>query len=201
MDDRLSAAAATPGAPASGWSAERRAISRELHDDIAHSVLTMLSALERLEPHQDNWAARRLITDAKQSASQTLEKVRELAARLRDPADPGHDAALCGDASADLSTELFFVLREAMHNALSHARARKVVVDVKHSPERITAVVEDDGEGFEPDGLAPQQRVGLLSMYERAALVGGRLHIDSTRNRGTRVILHVPCRGTSHGGR
>jgi signal transduction histidine kinase len=184
------------------WRAERRALSREIHDDIAHSILVMMVTLERVELHQNTWepAASRLFQDVREVAAVALEKVRGLAARLRDHADDHHDPAL-PEQSGELLTELSYVLREAVNNALAHARARQLQVDVKHSPGRITAVVKDDGNGFDPERLAPHEQVGLLSMHERVALIGGRLQIDTARHRGTRVIIRVPCRNASHGGR
>lgn len=200
MDDQLAPAEA-PVAPEVKWIAERRALSREIHDDIAHSILVMMVTLERVELHQNTWepGARRLFLEVKERAAVTLEKVRGLAARLRDYADGHQDLAL-PEESSDLCMELSYVLREAVVNALAHAEARQVQVDVEQSPGRITAVVEDDGNGFEPERLAPHEQVGLLSMHERAALIGGRLHIDTARHRGTRVTIRVRCRNATHGG-
>ena len=56
-------------------------------------------------------------------------------------------------------------------------------------------VIEDDGRGFEPDGLAAPQGAagfGLVSMRERATLVGGQLEIDSTPGAGTSIFVRVP---------
>jgi signal transduction histidine kinase len=200
MHDQL-APAETPGAPELTWRAERSALSREIHDDIAHSLLVMMIALDGIELHQGTWepAAGRLFRDAREGAAPTLEKLRGLAARLRDHAD-GHQDPTSPGESGDLPTELSYVLREAVVNAFAHAGARQVVVDIKQSPDRTIAIVEDDGKGFEPERLAPHEQVGLLSMRERAALIGGQLQIDTTRHWGTRVTIHVPCRNASHGG-
>ncbi len=199
MNDQL-ARDEPPGAPELNWRAERRALSREMHDDIAHSILLMIGNLERIELHQDNWepAARKLLLDVREVATATFEKVRGLASHLRDRADSQDPALPRG--SGDLSTQMSYVLREAIVNALAHAEARQVQVDVKQGLDAITAVVEDDGNGFEPERLAPHEQVGLLSMHERVALIGGRLHIDSARQRGTKVTIYMPCRNASQGG-
>jgi two-component system, NarL family, sensor histidine kinase UhpB len=201
MDDQLAPCEA-PRADEPRWRAECRALSREVHDDIAHLILVMMCTLERVEMHQGTWepAASRLFRDVREVAAATLEKARGLAARLRNHADGHQDTALCGE-SGDVPTELSYVLGEAVTNALAHAGARQIVIDVKERRDRIVAVVEDDGVGFEPEGLAPHEQVGLLSMRERAALIGGRLQVDTARHQGTRVTIHVPCRNAPHGGR
>jgi signal transduction histidine kinase len=198
MAEQLPAAAESTDSPVSQWRTERHAISREIHDEIAHSLLALQCKLQLLGAHQDSWApgAWRLFSDATSAAASTLEQLRGLAARLRDPADPDiSDNAATAPAAvpADAGEELFYVLREATLNALSHAHARSVVVDVQQSPGWLRMLVEDDGEGFEPDQLPAHLRVGLTSMRERMALVGGRLHIDSVLHSGTRVSIDVPC--------
>ncbi len=206
MHDSL-ASSETPADPELTWRAERQALSREIHDDIAHCILVLMFALDGIELHQGTWepVARRLLQDAKEGAAAALEKVRGLSARLRSRTDsqqcPAPNEGSRHAGCCDPSTELFYVLREAVGNAVAHARARRVVIDVKQSQDQVTVTVEDDGEGFDPERLAPHEQVGLLSMRERAALVGGQLRIDTARHEGTRVTFLVPSRNASHGAR
>lgn len=182
------------------WAAERRAVSREMHDRVAHSILVVRSHLELLELHRccRGPVPRELLRDAKRTAGDALEEVRGLAARLRVGADLeeevfGADTAPEGDAG----NELFLVLSEAIRNALLHANAGRVTVDLRRGEKWITAVVEDDGDGFEPGLLHAAQSVGIASMNERMAMAGGRLDIRSARHKGTRVAIRVPCRGNA----
>lgn len=202
MDDQLNPAKPLDP-PETAWIAERRALSREMHDDVAHSILILMSTLEHVELHQETWepTARRSFSDAREIAAATLEKVRALASRLRQRDSGGHHDPAPRAGTVDVPAQLSYVLQEAVANALAHSNARQVVVDVQQSPGRVTAVVADDGSGFEPERLAPHERVGLLSMHERAALVGGRLQIDTAQQSGTRVTIHVPSWNVSHGGR
>jgi signal transduction histidine kinase len=195
MDNQPTSPEASSDVTELTWMAERRALSRELHDDIAHSVLIVMAALDRVEMHQDTWepTAWRRFSDAKEVAVTTLEKIRRLAGLLRRQGDDGRQVPAIKEGSGDLPTELSYVLREAVANALAHSQARQVVVDIHRSPDHITLVVEDDGSGFEPNQLAPHERVGLSSMYERVALVGGRLQIDTADCEGTKVTIQVPC--------
>ncbi|MGI5226425.1 sensor histidine kinase [Actinoallomurus sp. CA-142502] len=216
---------------------ELRELSRDVHDRIAHSVLTVLNSLELVELEREaaEPATRSRLAQAKRSTAETLEEVRRLAARLRVLAErvthPWNDAPrkaeswndahrradrVCkataapadqarttvpGEAS-EVHDELFLVVREAVFNAVTHARAKCVAVDVRADGDWINAVVEDDGSGFEPHRLPPAKSVGLVSMRERTVRVGGRLDIASCPCCGTRVTIGMPLRGAlrEHGG-
>jgi nitrate/nitrite-specific signal transduction histidine kinase len=127
------------------------------------------------------------------------------AALLRDLGEPGGCPGVAeggvrvrvevsGDEllSERTARELFLIVREAQRNAVRHAKASQVTVSVEVLPERVEARIEDDGCGFAPDA-APYGCGGLLSMRERAALLGGSLAVES--GAGTRVLVRVPLRG------
>lgn len=170
-------------------------------------MLSVLNNLEFFEPGQDaaGAEARRRLARTRQSAREALEAVRDLCARLRGSADPepGPPERWAGPrrdrrAGIDSRTayrQLFFVLREAVHNAVAHSRAKRIKIDFILAADRITAVIEDDGDGFEPRLLPPAQRIGLDSMSERTALLGGSFDIVSGPRQGTRVSLVLPVRG------
>jgi len=92
------------------------------------------------------------------------------------------------------------VAQEALHNALRHARARRIDVSLCPIPERGTAVgavpagarlvVRDDGVGF--DARTAGRGLGLVSMRERADSVGGRLTVRTKPGEGTVIELEVP---------
>jgi signal transduction histidine kinase len=88
------------------------------------------------------------------------------------------------------------VVQEALTNVLKHASARRVSVVLQLSPGQVSAVVEDDGRGFDADSAPAagtgERRLGLLGMRERVALVGGTLAVESGAGRGTTVIARVP---------
>lgn len=102
-----------------------------------------------------------------------------------------------------VSTAVYRVVQEALTNVLKHARATRVSVLVERQPDRLSAVVEDDGVGFDSDGAIGTPRaqggLGLLGMRERVALVGGTLEIESAPGAGTSVYVRIPLlppRGT-----
>jgi PAS domain S-box-containing protein len=89
----------------------------------------------------------------------------------------------------EVGTQMLRIIREALTNARRHSGALNVIVTLKVEEEDMVAEVSDDGRGLGP-GAAPG--VGLKSMRERAAILGGKLEIESAVGQGTRVRLRVP---------
>ena len=83
------------------------------------------------------------------------------------------------------------VLREALNNVAKHARAEHATVELAVDRESITLSVEDDGIGFEPERTRPD-RLGLRSMRERLAFLGGTVAIDSRPGGPTCVRAVLP---------
>jgi signal transduction histidine kinase len=91
------------------------------------------------------------------------------------------------------------VTREAVRNALTHARPRTVVARVDIAPTDVRAVVEDDGVGFDAEAdLSAQRGAGLISMRERTLLLGGELVITSGPTDGTQVQVWIPLPEHGH---
>lgn len=106
-----------------------------------------------------------------------------------------------GDAQRyDLEMELaaYRIAQEALGNAVQHARAQTIDLTIANRPDGLTLSVADDGVGFalpaEASVLTSSGHFGLVGMKERAAQLGGRLEIDTTLGRGTRVRAHLPAR-------
>jgi signal transduction histidine kinase len=89
----------------------------------------------------------------------------------------------------DAGTEVLRVIQEALTNARRHSGARNVWVSLQVEGNELVAEVSDDGRGFGPDTASG---VGLSSMSERAAAIGGNVEIESAVGQGTRVHLRVP---------
>jgi len=84
------------------------------------------------------------------------------------------------------------VAREAIRNALRHARASAVTILVVDTEGDLRITVEDDGIGFDPDSVDQQTHFGLALMRERIEIAGGVLYVDSRFGEGTRVIAKLP---------
>ncbi|KAB7771848.1 PAS domain-containing sensor histidine kinase [Xanthomonas maliensis] len=193
---------------------ERRAISRDLHDDIGQAITAMkLSAHAALdEPEAD--ARREDLLEIVSLADSTVTKLRNLSMLLRPPQLDalGLEAALRWQASMlfraspvrleldihalqerpgnEIEQACFRIAQESLTNALRHACAGEVRVRLQSIDDASFQLdVSDDGDGFEPEG---PRGLGLIVMRERAQTVGGALAIDSAPGAGTRVTLRLP---------
>ena len=84
------------------------------------------------------------------------------------------------------------VAREAIRNALRHAKASAVTIQIADREGDLRITVEDDGMGFEPDSVDQQAHFGLALMRERIEIAGGVLYVDSRIGEGTRIIARLP---------
>jgi PAS domain S-box-containing protein len=195
---------------------ERRAISRDLHDDIGQSITAIkMSAHAALE--EDSDAAQRLadLAEIICIADATLDKLRNLSTLLRPPQLDalGLEAALRGHAgmrlrnsaialdlqiqalprrpAPEIEQACFRIAQEALTNVLRHAAAHLVQLSLQHDAhaEELVLSVRDDGHGFNPQAA---RGLGLVMMRERAQTAGGRLAIESSHDGGTRILLHLP---------
>jgi len=193
---------------------ERRRIGRELHDRVAHSIVVAFRNLELYEMYRgrDPSRAREKLELAKSTAQEALKSARGLSSELRSSvAEEGLEVALRdylrlvvpshveaqmlteGDESLltpDIRDELFLIVREAIRNAVVHSEPGRITVAVSAVRGRVRAMVEDDGRGL--DSRGDSDGTGLASMAERAALLGGRLSLESPQGGGTRVEVSVP---------
>jgi signal transduction histidine kinase len=105
------------------------------------------------------------------------------------------DLSVSGETplAPEVERELFRIQLEALSNALKHAGALRVSVEMRYDPEAVRIRVSDDGKGFDPAAAGiGSRRLGLTSMRERVAGLGGMLSIDSGPGRGTTVAVEVP---------
>jgi signal transduction histidine kinase len=94
----------------------------------------------------------------------------------------------------ELETTVYRIVQEAVANALRHARAHRLDVEVRRDDGALVIGVTDDGDGFDPD--APGAGFGLASMRERASLAGGTLEVRTSET-GTSVTARFPRAGRS----
>ena len=92
---------------------------------------------------------------------------------------------------ARIELGLYRIAQEALANALRHAQAGRIDLQLTTEPERVSLTVRDDGRGFDPRRLPPGS-FGLVGMSERARLLGGRFDLASRKGRGTRVRVQLP---------
>ncbi|TDD91492.1 sensor histidine kinase [Actinomadura rubrisoli] len=178
---------------------ERRRIARELHDRLGEELTVALRRIElrSLMGGSGSDAAEQAIVGAMDrlreiTSELVLEPVTDLREALREHvvavADPRLRLWVAGEgdhAPPEVLTEAFFVLRQAVRNAIAHGDASRIVVEVDVGTRLLRGRVSDDGRGF-----TGEPGVGITSMRERAESVGGTVTIEG--GRGTCVELRVP---------
>jgi len=186
-------------------------------------LTALMLGLKSLEKHCISDTSAKRLDELQHLANQLAQEVRTLATQLRPPAldDLGLHTALSNYVeewskrsriTADLhcnglinqrlpaiiETTVYRIVQEALTNVLKHAQAQTVSIIVEYRGNRVRAIMEDDGCGFEADTMmsvpASERRLGLLGMQERAALVGGILNIESRPGAGTTLLLQIPVR-------
>ncbi len=99
------------------------------------------------------------------------------------------------DEEPDLAIErkyaLYRIGQEALHNIVKHARAHTVLIRLSQQEENVLLEVDDDGRGFDPTGSFPGH-LGLHSMQERIAKLGGTIAIESAPGQGTHIHVCMP---------
>ncbi len=195
---------------------ERRRISRELHDEVGQMLSAVILSLGNLRSalkanHTDEaFRQLQLINDM---TERNVSAVRNISLLLR-PAmldDLGlvpalkwlaREASRTGTMQVDALAEgclddlpeehrtcVYRVVQEAVRNAGRHSGAAHVRIHTRLQQGRLRVSVQDDGSGFDAPG---ETGLGILGMGERIAHLGGELHVDSERGRGTMVWFDLP---------
>jgi signal transduction histidine kinase len=100
------------------------------------------------------------------------------------------------DIPIESKEALYRIAQESMHNTIKHARASRIEITLSQLDADITIEVVDNGNGFDTDESFPGH-LGLQSMRERAARLGGWLEIDSAPGEGTRILVGIPNPATN----
>ena len=194
---------------------ERRRLARELHDETGQALTSILLGLRAIRAAQTDEEAVSAESELRNLVVQALQDVRSLAVELRPSAldDFGLVPALerlartfeersgirtAVEASladerlpAEVETVLYRLVQEALTNVVKHAGATSVSVVLARREGGVSAVVEDDGRGFDAEEVR-SDALGLVGMRERLALLGGTLAVESTPSSGTALLAFVP---------
>ena len=197
---------------------ERKSLSRELHDEIGQSLTALKLELARCEKlvRQDSGPMLDRLKVTRELADQTLRATRGISLGLRPPMldDLGLAAALnwyTSDysrrtgVSVDLQVEgdiaglpeshrtcIYRMVQEALTNCAKHAGARNVEIRLDNTGEVLSLMLRDDGKGFDPERKVGAG-LGLLSMRERSAELGGDFEVVSTPGSGCTIWARIPC--------
>lgn len=194
---------------------ERRLIAHELHDEFGQSVTAIRSLAMAIATQSHERAmseAARLISE---EAARLYDAMHGLIPRLAPPAldtlglaaslenlvrdwqqrHPSPQLSLRHQLPADLGASVtlaaYRVVQEGMVNALRHAHATRVTIDVSSTPERMTVSVIDNGVGL-PEKWSRPGHFGLRGLAERVEHLGGSLEVLNQEPHGVRLTAQIP---------
>lgn len=196
---------------------ERRRIARELHDESGQLLTALLVGLRALEDARKLADAKVQVQQLRAIAAQAIDEVGRLARGLHPSVLDDHglgvalsryvaeyakthkiavDLALNDLDSCNLPPDvqiaLYRILQEALTNVARHSGAKSVTIRFTRSATTMEIAVSDDGCGFDAKAVAvSSHRLGIQSMRERAALLGGTISLTSQR-KGTRILVQIP---------
>ena len=199
---------------------ERRRISRDLHDGLGPSLASIGNRLRVCKSMVDTAPKRakgeldEIAKDMKGHVQEVRELIHDLRPLVQDQLGLegaiqqqvtrfGHESGIPTSFSKSKSAPLnafaevtvFRVIQECLANAQKHANASQVDVTIQAVNGGMKATVKDNGDGFDAGNSASgpsKVGMGLLSMRERAELLGGSLFVQSSPGTGCQVILHIP---------
>lgn len=197
---------------------ERTRIAREIHDTLAQGfagISVQLELVARLltkapdaaKPHLDQ--ARQLVRRSLDEARRSVWALRSQALENSDlPSALSHavkqlvaDTAIQSqvqvtgtyrELNRTLEDNLLRIGTEAVTNAIKHAHAPNLHVELNYVRDRVKLRVQDDGCGFDSTQPSPNGHFGLIGMRERVTSLGGQLIVNSRPQAGTEIIVEVP---------
>jgi signal transduction histidine kinase len=194
---------------------ERARLAREMHDTLiqgcagvsllleacsietgANVVQTELLDYARTQLASSMDEARQAVWNLRGDESMDFgETLRKLAERVNHSSNIAVECKVEGSAYNFHSSavhEIAMASREAIYNALLHAKPTRVEVRARFSEEEFTLAVVDDGSGFESNGRIPRGHYGLVGIQERIKRLGGSVQVHSEKSRGTSVQIRLP---------
>jgi PAS domain S-box-containing protein len=198
---------------------ERKHITRELHDQLGQEMTVLRLKLDILKKacadneelrsqvdeiqkvtHQLDldvdflaWKMRPTVLDDVGIVAALDQYIRQWSAHFNIPADFDATRFSKTRLESEVETNFYRIAQEALNNIYKHARASKVNVSLEPRENGVVLIIEDNGVGFEPnERITVEKGMGLVGMKERAALIGGKLEIESTTDLGTTIYVSVP---------
>ncbi len=195
---------------------ERRALSRELHDEVGQSLSAVLVELRNLSAGleaRSEEQARSQVDLIRGLVESSIRVVRNMALLLRPsmlddlglvPAlkwqarevtkRTSMDVSVAADITSDdlpdeYKTCVYRIVQEALHNCSRHSHATTVRIRVQQELDRLSLSIQDDGRGFD---VKLSKGLGLLGIEERVARLGGKCDVHSSPGTGTIIAIELP---------
>jgi len=200
---------------------ERKALSRELHDQIIQDMLSFNYRLEEIENVEDSPVLQKELTSIRLGIRNMVGELRQLCSDLRPPSIEHHGLSAAIDSLAHewaerndiqvqveidpalgrlpetIELSVFRIVQEGLNNIRKHAAARHVRLSLQRtSSANLLVRLEDDGRGLpvpaDLGALSISKHFGLVGISERVALLGGLMNIESAKGSGTILQVEIP---------
>jgi len=201
---------------------ERKRLAEVLHDDLQQTLAAATFQLGRLTSRVRSEAQlQEIVAQVQQMLKDAIEKARSLSHELGPvllarggldetfewlarQMEQRHGLAVhvetrgrVDSSSEPVRTFLYRAAQEILFNVVKHAQVSEARLRLQRVRNQIWLTISDKGQGFDPRSLARTAGFGLLSVRERAELLGGRMRIRSTMGRGSTFLITIPDTGRS----
>ena len=200
---------------------ERKALARELHDQVIQDMLGLIYHLEEVEEKAGSAGMKQDINVARGGIRRLVEELRQMCSDLRPPTIDHHGLSAAINSLANewaersdiqiqleidpslgrlpemMELSLFRIVQEGLNNIRKHAFAKHVRISLQRtSSTNLLLRLEDDGKGLSTPpnlaSLANDKHFGLVGISERVALLGGTIQIASTEGNGSILQVEIP---------
>jgi len=200
---------------------ERKALSRELHDQVIQDLLSFNYRLEEIENLEQSLDLQDEVASIRQGIRNVVGELRQMCSDLRPPTIDHHGLSAAIDslahewaARSDIQLQLeidpelgrlpetielsvFRIVQEGLNNVRKHAAAQHVRLSLQlTSSTNLLVRLEDDGQGLviptDLASLSVSKHFGLVGISERVALLGGLMNIESSKGSGTILQVEIP---------
>ncbi|HEU0292085.1 MAG TPA: ATP-binding cassette domain-containing protein [Anaerolineales bacterium] len=200
---------------------ERKALAREIHDQVIQDLLGFNYRLEEIENAETSPASQKEVASIRQEIRNVVSELRQICSDLRPPTIDHHGLSAAIDSLAHdwsersnvhieleidpglgrlpetIELSVFRIVQEGLSNIRKHASARHVRLSVQRTPSASLLLrLEDDGQGLSiPTDLASlsvNKHFGIVGISERVALLGGTMNIESSVGNGMILQVEIP---------
>jgi signal transduction histidine kinase len=200
---------------------ERKALAREIHDQVIQDLLGFNYRLEEIESAEDPLASQKDVASIRHGIRNVVSELRQICSDLRPPTIDHHGLSAAIDSLAHdwaersniqvhleidpalgrlpetIELSVFRIVQEGLSNIRKHAGARHVRLSVQRTPSASLLLrLEDDGQGLSiPTDLASlsvNKHFGIVGISERVALLGGTMSIESSEGNGMSLQVEIP---------
>lgn len=201
-----------------GQEKERQRIANDLHDHLGSLLVTLKLHFQNLKMRKDRFQedGDRLMKQTDDLIDEAYHQVRRIAhmknagVNAREgllPAVRNFAAKVSASTRILIEVEehgmdeklentlevtIFRIIQELIANIIKHSEATEAVIHLTNHGDMINLLVEDNGQGFEPEKIKVKEGMGLHSIQRRIELLGGSVDIESIPSRGTTIITNIP---------